>query len=80
MLALIYCGGGSSHFSNIEPLFQPELTPTPTPKQKKKSNIFYVCRSLSEGLKTKLSFFEGTSLKKKIESVGVICPFERLFV
>lgn len=66
MLASIYCGGGSSHFSNIEPLVQPELTPTPHPKTKKKSNIFYACRSLSEGLKTKLSFFEGTFQNKKI--------------
>lgn len=53
------------------PLFQHRATcPTrtdsyPHPKTEKKSNIFYACRSLSEGLKTKLSFFEGTFQKKK---------------
>lgn len=79
MLTLIYCGGGSSHFSNIEPLFQPELTPTPTPKQKKIKYILRVSFS-KRRIKNKVVFLRGYFSKKKIESIGVICPFERLFV
>lgn len=55
----------SGQFSYMEPLAHPELTPY-TPPPTKKSNMFYARLSLSEGLKTKLSFFEGTFQNKKI--------------
>lgn len=64
MLALIYCGGGSSHFSNIEPLVQPELTPTPIPKQKKIKYILRVSFS-KRRIKNKVVSLRGYFSKKK---------------
>lgn len=64
MLALIYCGGGSSHFSNIEPLVQPELTPTPPQNRKKIKYILRVSFS-KRRIKNKVVFLRGYFSKKK---------------